>query len=217
MYTPPAFREDRPEVLRQLIRDHPLATLVTVGASGLTASLLPLVLHTTPDGDVLRGHMARANEQLASLREGGEALVIFQGPEAYISPAWYASKSVHGKVVPTWNYVVVQAWGKPVVIDNPAWLLAQIDQLTTTQEAGRREPWAVGDAPQDYIDAQIGAIAGLEIPIRRIEGKWKASQNQSAANREGVVRGLREIAADEMAEIVEARAKLSEPGAAVRP
>lgn len=207
MYTPAAFREDRPEVLRDLIRTHPLATLVTGGASGLIANLLPFVLVETPNGDVLRGHLARANEQVASLREGGEALVIFQGPEAYITPAWYASKKEHGKVVPTWNYVVVQVWGTPRVIDDKDWLLAQINELTTLQESGRRDPWAVADAPADYVEAQVRAITGLEIPVARIEGKWKASQNQPAANQAGVVRGLRQSAAEQMAAIVEGYAR----------
>lgn len=203
MYTPSAFREDRPGVLRDLIRKHPLATLVTGGRDGLTANLVPFVLLTTAEGDLLRAHMARANEQFASLREGGEALVIFQGPEAYVSPTWYPSKKEHGKVVPTWNYVVVQAWGKPRVVEDRDWLLEQINMLTTAQEAGRRDPWTVADAPADYIDAQIRGIAGVEIPVSRIEGKWKASQNQPKANRRGVAQGLRESAADEMARIVE--------------
>jgi transcriptional regulator len=206
MYIPSAFREDRPEILRALIRAHPLATLVSAGADGLVANLIPFILVASPEGDVLRAHMAQANEQLASLRESAEALVIFQGPEAYITPSWYATKEEHGRVVPTWNYVVVQAWGTPRVIDEPQWLLAQINELTSRQEAGRAEPWAITDAPDAYIAAQIRGIVGLEIPIRRIEGKWKASQNQPDANREGVVRGLRENAGDAMAAIVEERA-----------
>lgn len=207
MYSPPAFREDRPEVLRALIRAHPLATLVTAGAGGLIANLVPFVSAATAQGDVLRAHMAKANDQLASLREGGEALVIFQGPEAYITPAWYATKHEHGKVVPTWNYVVVQVWGRPQVIEEPEWLLAQINELTRSQEGGRRDPWAVTDAPDDYIAAQISGIAGVEIPVSRIEGKWKASQNQPEANRQGVVQGLRTSGAAEMAKIVEERAR----------
>lgn len=207
MYAPPAFREDRPDVLRALIRAHPLATLVTAGADGLIANLVPFVSAATAQGDVLRAHMAKANDQLASLREGGEALVIFQGPEAYITPAWYATKPEHGKVVPTWNYVVVQVWGRPQVIEEPEWLLAQINELTRSQEGGRREPWSVTDAPEDYIAAQIRGIAGLEIPVARIEGKWKASQNQPEANRQSVVQGLRASGADEMAKIVEDRAR----------
>lgn len=206
MYVPPAFREERPEILKALIRAHPLATLVTAGAGGLEANLVPFVLAETPQGDVLRAHMARTNDQFASLRTADEALVIFQGPEAYITPAWYATKQEHGKVVPTWNYVVVQARGRPRVIDEPAWLLAQIHQLTERQEAGRPDPWSVADAPADYVAAQLRAIAGLEIPVSRIEGKWKASQNQPEANRRGVVDGLREHAADAMAAIVEDRA-----------
>lgn len=206
MYMPPAFREDRPEVLRALIRAHPLATLVTGGAGGLTANLVPFVLAATARGDVLRAHMAKANEQLASLRKGEEALVIFQGPEAYITPSWYATKQEHGKVVPTWNYVVVQAWGTPQVVEAPEWLLDQIHELTQAQEAGRRDPWAVTDAPPDFIASQIEGVAGVEIAVDRIEGKWKASQNQPEANRQGVVRGLREVAAEDMARIVEERA-----------
>lgn len=207
MYTPAAFREDRPDVLRRLIRTHPLATLVTGGARGLIANLVPFVLVESSNGDVLRAHLAKANEQVASLREGSEALVIFQGPAAYITPAWYASKKEHGKVVPTWNYIVVQVRGTPQVMDDKDWLLAQINALTTLQESGRADPWAVADAPRDYVDAQLRAIVGVEIPIGRIEGKWKASQNQPAANQAGVVRGLRESGAEQMAQIVEAHAR----------
>jgi transcriptional regulator len=193
MYRPPAFREDRPELLHAVIRAHPLATLVTHGPSGLTANLVPFTLVPGEDGpDLLRAHLARANPQLADLRAGGEALVIFQGPQAYVSPSWYPSKREHGKAVPTWNYILVQAHGRPRVVDDAAWLRAQIDALTTLQEAGRADPWAVADAPADYVTAQLKGIAGVEIAIERIEGKWKASQNQPAANHAGVVAGLRE-------------------------
>ncbi|CAN7583938.1 FMN-binding negative transcriptional regulator [Phenylobacterium sp. LjRoot219] len=202
MYTPPAFEEARPERLRDLIRGYPLATLVTAGPGGLTANLVPFVLAETEGGDVLRAHMARANDQVASLREAAEALVIFQGPQAYITPSWYETKKVHGRVVPTWNYVVVQVWGKPQLIAEPDWLMAQIDHLTRNQEAGRSEPWAVTDAPESYIASQLHAIVGLEIPVARIEGKWKVSQNQPEPNRQGVIRGLREAAAEDMAAVV---------------
>ena len=194
MYQPPAFREDRLEILCDLIRVHPLATLVTHGASGLAANLAPFTLVTGHDGaNLLRAHLAKANDQLADLRQGCEALVIFQGPQAYISPSWYPTKKEDGKAVPTWNYIVVQAWGRPRVIDEPAWLLTQVDALTTQQERDRAEPWSVGDAPQSYIAGLIKGIAGLEIPIDRMEGKWKASQNQPALNRAGVVAGLRTL------------------------
>jgi transcriptional regulator len=207
MYTPPAFREDRPEVLRSAIRAHPLATLVTADADGLRANLVPFILSEGPDGDVLRAHMAKANDQLASLRAGAEALVIFQGPEAYITPSWYASKREHGKVVPTWNYVVVQVWGTPRVIDDSGWLLDQLNALTARQESGRPEPWSTADAPESYIAAQLKGITGVEIPVSRIEGKWKASQNQPQANREGVIGGLRADGLHAMANTVE-RSKL---------
>lgn len=194
MYRPPAFREDRPELLHAAIRAHPLATLVTHGPSGLTANLVPFTLVPGEGGpDLLRAHLAKANPQLADLRAGGEALVIFQGPQAYVTPAWYPSKQEHGKVVPTWNYILVQAHGRPCVIEDAAWLRAQIDALTTLQEGSRADPWAVTDAPADYVAAQLKGIAGVEIAIERIAGKWKASQNQPAANYEGVVAGLREL------------------------
>jgi transcriptional regulator len=207
MYVPPAFREDRPEVLRALIHAHPLAALVTAGADGLAANLTPFILVETPDGDVLRAHMARANGQFDSLRSGAEVLTIFQGPQAYITPSWYATKAEHGKVVPTWNYAVVQAWGTPRVIDDADWVLAQVTGLTTVQESRRAAPWAVTDAPEAYVAAQLRGIVGLEIPVRRIEGKWKVSQNQPEANRRSVVSGLRDAASDEMADLVEERAR----------
>ncbi|WP_343521425.1 FMN-binding negative transcriptional regulator [Sphingomonas sp.] len=192
MYRPPAFREDRPELLHAAIRAHPLATLVTHGPAGLTANLVPFTLVPGEGGpDLLRAHLARANPQLSDLRAGGEALVIFQGPQAYVTPSWYPSKREHGKVVPTWNYILVQAHGRPRVIDDADWLRAQIDALTAQQEADRSEPWAVTDAPPDYVAAQLKGIAGVEIAVERIGGKWKASQNQPAANCEGVVAGLR--------------------------
>jgi transcriptional regulator len=203
MYQPPAFREDRPEVLHALIRAHPLGTLVTGAPGGLVANLLPFLLIETEAGPVLRAHLARANTHVNILREADEALVIFQGPEAYVSPSWYASKAEHGKVVPTWNYAVVQVAGAPEVIDAPEWLAVQIAALTEAQEAGRAEPWAVADAPAPFVAAQIRGIVGLEIPVARIEGKWKMSQNRGEADRRGVARGLRESGdANGMADMV---------------
>lgn len=188
-----------------MIRAHPLATLVTHGASGLVANLVPFTLVTTEgERDVLRAHLAKANEQLKDLRAGAEALVIFQGPQAYISPSWYPTKQEHGQVVPTWNYVVVQAWGQPQVQDSAGWLLAQINDLTRQQEQSRDAPWAVDDAPASFIAGQIKGITGVEIPIDRIEGKWKVSQNQPVANRAGVTAGLRASDPDSsMAALVE--------------
>jgi transcriptional regulator len=191
MYRPPAFREDRLEVQHALIRARPLGLLVTAGAAGLDASPLPFLLDAgaSPRG-TLRAHLARANPQLAALATGAEAMVLFQDADAYVSPAWYPSKREHGKVVPTWNYAIVQAWGTPRLIEDAAWLRALVGTLTTRHEAGRAEPWAVEDAPEAFIAAQLRGIVGLEIPIARIEGKWKLSQNRPAADREGVIAAL---------------------------
>ncbi|MEH3103170.1 MAG: FMN-binding negative transcriptional regulator [Sphingomonas phyllosphaerae] len=191
MYRPPAFREDRPDVLRDAIRAHPLATLVTAGDRGIIANVIPFSLEVTAQGDLLRAHLARANEQVAELLGGAAALVMFHGPQAYVSPTWYASKRVHGKVVPTWNYVIVQARGSARVIDDPAWLLQQITALTTAAENEQPEPWTVADAPDDFIRAQLKGIVGLEIAVECLEGKWKVSQNRSREDRKGVADGLR--------------------------
>lgn len=192
MYQQPAFRETRSEVLHAAIRAYPLGTLVTHGASGLDANLVPFILVEADDGAVLRAHLARGNPQLEELRTGAEAMVVFHGPQAYVSPSWYPTKRAHGKVVPTWNYVVVSAWGRPRVIDDAAWKHAQISALTDQQEGGRAEPWSVTDAPVDFVAAQLNGITGVEIAVERLVGKWKASQNHTEANRRGVIEGLQE-------------------------
>lgn len=202
MYVPPAYRETRADVLHALVRAHPLGTLVTAGAAGLTANLIPFDLVETAGGTVLRAHLARANPQCEDLRAGAETLVIFQGPEAYVTPSWYAAKAEHGRVVPTWNYAVVQVRGRPQVFDAPDWLAAQVGRLTEGHEAGRAHPWAVSDAPETFIAGQLRAIVGLEIPIERIEGKWKMSQNRSEADRSGVAEGLRAEGAEAAADLV---------------
>jgi len=203
MYQPSAFREERLETLHALIRSHPLATLITGGAGGLIANLVPFTLADGGERGVLRAHIARANDQVEPLSAGAETLVVFQGPESYITPSWYASKREHGKVVPTWNYVVVQARGTPHVVDDPTWIRAQIGDLTATQENQRSAPWKVTDAPEAYISGQMKAIIGVELPISAIEGKWKVSQNRSAADRQGVQEGLRnDKINEEMARLV---------------
>jgi transcriptional regulator len=204
MYRPSYFRENRLDVLHTLIRSHPFAQLVTAGVQGPEANPLPLLVDpdASPNG-TLRGHLARVNDQVAALSAGGQALVIFQGPQAYVSPSWYPSKVEHGKVVPTWNYVAVHAWGVPRVIDDAAWLRRLVEDLTVNQEQGRPNPWAVGDAPADFIATMVKAIVGIEIPIDRIEGKWKLSQNRSEPDRRGVVDGLRAEGNEAMAGLVE--------------
>lgn len=205
MYQPSSFKEERLEVLHALIRAHPLATLVTAGSGGLIANLVPFILVETGDKGMLRAHIAKANDQVNALRAGDQTLVVFQGPEAYITPSWYASKGEHGRVVPTWNYVVVQVRGTPRTIDDTAWLRAQIAILTSQQEDHRAPPWKVSDAPEPYIEGQLRAIIGVEIPILSIEGKWKVSQNRSVADREGVYEGLRTEGLTDMAKLVAER------------
>jgi transcriptional regulator len=207
MYQPAAFREERLETLHALVRSHPLGTLITSGPSGLLANLVPFVLVASGEKGILRAHIARGNDQLPPLRDAAETLVVFQGAESYITPSWYASKREHGRVVPTWNYVVVQVRGTPRVHDDPEWIRAQIGELTAMQEGPRPASWSVSDAPDNYIQGLLKGIVGIEIPISAIEGKWKASQNQSAADRQGVHEGLREEGInEEMAQIVEERA-----------
>jgi transcriptional regulator len=206
MYQPPHFREDRLAIQHALIRSCPLGLLVTAGRSGLTANPVPFVLDAeASERGTLRCHLARANPQLADLAEAGECLVVFQGPQAYVTPSWYATKQETGKVVPTWNYVTVHAWGRPEVMADTDWLRRQVDALTRGQEDRRPEPWRVADAPEDFLAAQMKGIVGVEIPIARIEGKWKASQNRPAADRAGVVDGLRNAGEEAMATVVEER------------
>ena len=191
MYVPKNFEETRIEVLHALIRTYPLGTLVTSTSAGLNANHIPF--EVDPEGGpagTLRGHVARGNPVWRDASLDSEALIIFQGPNTYISPSWYPTKRETGKVVPTWNYVVAHAYGTPRFIDDRAWLRAFVEKLTNRHEAQRREPWKVTDAPADFIDKQVGAIIGLEIPITRLIGKWKVSQNRPTKDREGVVEGL---------------------------
>ncbi len=193
MYQPPPFREDRIEVLHGLVRTHPLGLLITAGPRGLQANALPFLVDPAPGAQGrLRAHLARPNPQVAELAAVDTCLVVFQGPQEYITPSWYATKRQTGKVVPTWNYVVVQARGRPTLVDDASWLRRLLDDLTDRHEGQRADPWQVDDAPSPFVTAQIKGIVGLEIPIDRIEGKWKVSQNRPAADRAGVEAGLRE-------------------------
>lgn len=190
MYEVAAFRETRVEVMHALIRAQPLATLVTVSGGIAEANHLPLLIDPDPaPNGSLRGHVARANPLWRQPPEGG-VLAVFQGPQTYVTPSWYPSKREHGKVVPTWNYAVVHVRGPLVVHDDREWLRDLVSRLTVSQEAGRSQPWGVGDAPAEYIDRMLGAIVGIEIPVTSIEGKWKVSQNRAQTDRDGVVAGL---------------------------
>jgi transcriptional regulator len=191
MYLPSQFEETRPVVLQALMRAHPLATLVTLSSTGLSANHIPMTLRTRPDGShVLAAHVARSNPLWHDFDAKVPALAVFQGPQHYISPNWYPTKQEHGKAVPTWNYVVVHASGPLMVRDDPHWVLEQLTELTQIHEQHRPAPWAVSDAPTDFTGRLIGMLVGIEIPITSLQGKWKVSQNQPGVNREGVVKGL---------------------------
>jgi transcriptional regulator len=195
MYDVEAFRETRIDVLRALIAAHPLATLVTVTGAGagtnLEANHIPLLHDPDPlPHGTLRGHVARANPLWRMFKPDTDVLAVFQGPQGYITPSWYPSKAQHGKVVPTWNYAVVHAHGPLRVVDDVAWLRAFVTRLTANRESRRETPWQVTDAPADYIDAMLKAIVGIEIPLTRLQGKWKLSQNRLPQDRQGVVDGL---------------------------
>mgnify|MGYP001587275498 CR=1 FL=1 len=195
MYTPAHFAETRADVMHALMAAHPLGTLVTLTPSGLDANHIPFEIDPSataaaPHGTLL-AHVARANPVWRDLAASVDALVIFQGPQAYITPTWYVeTKPAGGKVVPTWNYCVVHAHGPLLVRDDPVWLRGQLERLVHRHESTRPAPWHLSDAPADFIEKQIAAIVGIEIPITRLTGKWKVSQNRSPADRAGVVGGL---------------------------
>lgn len=193
MYVPPRFREDRLPVLAALVRAHPLALLVDAAGDGLDACHLPLLLEEGgADGAAsswrLRGHVARANP-LWERADGADVLCVFQGPQGYVTPSWYASKGEHGRVVPTWNYMVVHVRGRLRCFEDPAELHALVSALTDAHEAQRSRPWAVDDAPEAYVATMLRGIVGLEIEVRSVEGAWKMSQNKEGADLDGVLRG----------------------------
>jgi transcriptional regulator len=186
MYAPSYFNETRPEQLHGLVARHPLGTLITHGAAGLDATHIPFELAAPEPGapfGVLRAHVARANPLW---RHVGDTLTVFQGPSAYIAPALYEEKERTGKVVPTWNYMAVHAHGTLRAIEDPAWILALLERLTATHEAARAAPWAVHDAPPEFIDKLLRAIVGIEIPVQRMQGTWKLSQNRSQQDRRAI-------------------------------
>jgi len=191
MYLPRHFEETDIAVLHALMRAHPLGTWVAQGAGELVVNHIPFLLEETLDGPgVLRGHVARANPVWRAFSAERPSVVVFQGPQAYITPSWYAAKREQGKVVPTWNYAVVHAHGVPRAIEDRDWLLGLVSRLTDTHESRESAPWKVADAPADYIESMLRAIVGIEIPIAKLTGKWKVSQNRSAADREGTAAGL---------------------------
>ena len=205
MYEPPLHRNENLQELHALIRERVFGLLISNGTEGLVANSVPFVLDPAVSRlGTLKVHIARANSQWRDLEASPDALVVFQGRDHYITPSWYATKRETGKVVPTWNYTMVQAKGRAKVMDD-AWLSQQIGELTAALEQRRAQPWAVGDAPADFVAMQRRAIVGIEIEILDIRGKWKTSQNRNAADRAGVVAGLEALGnegARAMAEIV---------------
>jgi len=203
MYLPDHFRVDDIPQMHALMRGRPFAALVSSGASGLYASHLPTVLKNEGDYGNIECHLARGNPHWRELAEGNEALMIFQGPEAYITPNWYATKAETGKVVPTWNYAIVHAYGRPAVMQDKDWLRRHVGELTDQQEKAEPRPWHLSDAPDSYIDVMTRGIVGFRFAITRLEGKWKMSQNRAEQDWKGVVTGLNERATGDDREIAD--------------
>lgn len=202
MYVPRHFAETRVDVLHDLIRRHPLGTLIAATPDGPEASHVPFEIDAQPEPfGTLRCHLARANPLWQQIAADRPVLVVFQGEQGYVSPGWYAAKQEHGKVVPTWDYVAVHAYGLATVTHDAAWLRRMVEDLTNHHEHGRADPWHVSDAPADYVEKLLGAIVGVEITLTRLVGKWKLSQNRSVADRQGVIAGLERDGAEAQADV----------------
>jgi len=208
MYLPSAYEESRIDVLHGLMRAHPLGALAALRDGAIVVDHIPFLVDATAgELGTLHGHVARANPLWRELADGRDCVVVFAGPDAYISPAWYPGKREHGRVVPTWNYAVVHARGTPRVFDDADRVRAHLAALTAIQEKDEPEPWQLADAPEDFVAGMIGHVVGIEMPIASLEGKWKVGQNRSTEDRAGVVAGLRrrgDAAGLAMAALVEA-------------
>jgi transcriptional regulator len=211
MYQPEHFRVDDLGQMHALMRGRPFAALVSAGSLGLYATHLPTVLKDHAPHGLIECHLARANPHWKDLAEGGEALMIFNGADGYVTPNWYPSKAEHQKVVPTWNYATVHAYGRPEVVHDKDWLRRHVSELTAQQESGEARPWALTDAPEAYIEVMLRGIVGFRFAITRLEGKWKMSQNREAKDRAGVVAGLDARATVDDVEMAELVTRLSPP------
>ena len=209
MYCPVKFAENRLPILHELMRSHSLGMWTCWVDNQLVVNHIPFVLdETAGEFGTLHGHVAKANPIWELINNDAVAVVVFQGPQSYITPSWYPSKLEHGKVVPTWNYAVVHAHGKPKVIRDKQWILNHVSTLSDEQEAGRKNPWKVSDAPEDFTNKLANGIVGISIPIKTLDGRWKVSQNKTSADAMGVVAGLNENSAGfESAELVRKRMK----------
>ncbi len=193
MFQPPMFREERIDVMQRLMKAHSFATLVSCVEGHLSANHLPLVVHPElSDNGIIRGHVAVANPlfKAGKALEKIEVMAVFQGPQAYVSPAWYPSKQEHGKVVPTWNYAVVHAHGSLRFVQETEWLMAHLAELTLRNEGHRNVPWVIDDAPADFIQRQLKGLVGIEIDVSSLVGQWKFSQNKNPQDKNGVELGL---------------------------
>ncbi len=203
MYVPKHFEVTNVGVMHDLIRDYPLATLVTLSTNGLNANHIPFHILDSPKlYGTLQGHVSRSNPVLDDIKDELEALAIFHGPNAYITPSWYQTKQKTGKVVPTWNYAVVHAYGKLRIVDDSEWLLKQLNNLTDHNEAKFIEPWSVDDAPREFTEKIMASIIGIEMEITKLLGKWKVSQNQPMENQISVIQGLKSNQQQDMAGLV---------------
>jgi transcriptional regulator len=198
MYLPKIHEETRLDVLHSLIRQHSLGTWVLANETELNVNHIPFVLDSSRgEFGTLFGHVARANPIWQTPTTALPSVIIFRGPQTYITPSWYPSKHQHGKAVPTWNYAVVTAHGHPEYIEDPAWLYDHLSHLTDANEASQALPWKIGDAPQEFTEKLLSAIVGVKIPLQRIEGKWKTNQNRQEADKIGVIAGLLEKGDDD--------------------
>jgi transcriptional regulator len=215
MYSPQHFIEDRPDVLHQLVQTHPLGLLITHDGQDIEANAIPWILDADPAGGpgILRAHVARANPVWKQARGDANSLVVFQGPQAYISPNWYPSKAITHQEVPTWNYCMVQGRGRLQVVQDADWLLNLVGRLSDTHEQTQNRPWSVNDAPPAYIEKMLGAIVGIEIVLTSLTGKWKVSQNKKEADRQGVVVALQSLESEQARAMA---AQVAEPGASPR-
>lgn len=193
MYLPKHNEESRVGVLHDLIRAYPLGALITSRDAEIAVNHLPFLVGASDGLGTLHGHVARANPIWEALDEIDDCVVVFQGPESYVSPSWYPGKATHGRVVPTWNYAVVHAHGRPRAIDDAEWVRGHLERLTDEQESRMPTPWQVADAPDDFVRAMAGQVVGIEIPIAGLSGKWKMSQNRSHEDRLGVIAGLESL------------------------
>jgi transcriptional regulator len=212
MYQPEHYRVEDVAQMHALMRARPFAALISCGSNGLYATHLPTVLKDEGAHGLIECHLARANPHWKDLAEGNEALMIFQGAEGYITPNWYPSKTLHGKVVPTWNYAVVHAYGRPEMMQDKDWLRRHVSELTAQQERNEPQPWMVTDAPASYVDVMLRGIVGFRFPVMRLEGKWKMSQNRDVQDREGVAKGLGQRGEDDDREMAELVSRYIAPG-----